>query len=64
VRLFTHSGNPRAVELAQKSGFRVSARLRESVYKGGRLLDSIVADLLREEYFARHTELQDGSPPL
>ena len=64
VRLFTHSGNPRAVELAQKSGFRVSARLRESVYKGGRLLDSIVADLLREEYFARHTELQDGLPPL
>ena len=64
VRLWTHSGNPRAVELAQKSGFQVSARLRESVYKGGRLLDTIVADLLREEYFARHPELEDGLPPL
>lgn len=64
VRLWTHSGNPRAIELAKKSGFQVSGRVRESVYKGGRLLDSIIADLLREEYFARHPELEDGLPPL
>jgi len=64
VRLWTHSGNPRAIELGKKSGFQVSGRLRESVYKGGRLLDTIAADLLREEYFARHPELEDGLPPL
>ncbi len=64
VRLWTHSGNPRAIELAKKSGFQVSGRLRESIYKGGRLLDTIVADLLREEYFARHPELEDALPPL
>jgi RimJ/RimL family protein N-acetyltransferase len=64
ARIWTHSGNPRAIELAKKSGFQVSGRLREAVYKNGRLLDSIIADLLREEYFARHPELEDGLPPL
>jgi RimJ/RimL family protein N-acetyltransferase len=64
VRLWTHSGNPRAVELARKSGFQVSGRLREAVYKDGRLLDGIMADLLREEYFSLHPELEDGLPPL
>jgi RimJ/RimL family protein N-acetyltransferase len=64
VRLWTHSGNPRAVELAQKSGFQVSGRLRDAVYKDGRVLDTVMADLLREEYFARHPELEDGLPPL
>jgi len=64
VRLWTHSGNPRAVELAKKSGFQVSGRLRESVYKDGQVLDSIMADLLREEYFARHPELEDRLPRL
>ena len=64
VRLWTHSGNPRAIELAQKSGFQVSGRLREAVYKGGQALDTILADVLREEYFARHPELEDRLPPL
>lgn len=64
VRLWTHSGNPRAVELAKKSGFQVSGRLREAIYKDGRVLDTIMADLLREEYFARHPEVEDSLPTL
>jgi len=64
VRLWTHSGNPRAIELAKKSGFQISGRQRESIYKAGRVLDNIMADLLREEYFARHPELEDGLPAL
>lgn len=62
VRLWTHSGNPRAIGLAEKVGFRVSARLHNAIFKGGRLLDNVVMDQLREEFYARHPELEDGLP--
>jgi RimJ/RimL family protein N-acetyltransferase len=45
VRLWTHSGNPRAVGLAKKSGFQESYRQRESIFKGGQLLDNLQMDL-------------------
>jgi len=64
ARLWTHSGNPHAVQLAQRSGFQVSGRLREATWKNGELYDSVMADLLREEYFALHPELADHLPPL
>lgn len=64
VRLWTHSGNPRAVQLAQKSGFQVSARMRQAIFKHGELYDNLIVDLLREEYFALHPELTDNLPPL
>ncbi len=64
VRLWTHSGNPAAVKLALKSGFKVSGRVREAVFKAGELYDNLIVDLLREEYFARHPELTDNLPPL
>jgi len=63
VRLWTHSGNPRAVALAEKSGFKVSGRQRQAVFKGGELYDNLMIDLLREEYFAQHPELTDNLPP-
>jgi RimJ/RimL family protein N-acetyltransferase len=62
VRIWTHSGNPQAVRLAEKSGFQVSARQRQSIIKGGELLDNLVVDLLREEYFQLHPELVDTLP--
>lgn len=62
VRVWTQSGNPAAVRLAQKSGFRVSMRRREGIFKNGQLLDNLSLDLLRGEYFARHPELTDGLP--
>ena len=64
VRLFTHSGNPRMVGLAEKSGFQGSMRQRQAIFKGGELYDNLMMDLLREEYFARHPELQDHLPAL
>jgi RimJ/RimL family protein N-acetyltransferase len=64
VRLWTHSGNPRAILLAEKSGFQVSARMREAIFKGGKLYDNLAVDLLREEYFALHPELADSLPCL
>jgi len=62
VHLWTHSGNPRAVGLAEKSGFRVTARLREAAYKNGQLLDTLAMSLARDEYYARHPELADALP--
>ena len=64
VRLWTHSGNPRAVQLAQKSGFKVSCRMREAIVKDGKLYDNLVIDLLREEYFGLHPEWADTLPPI
>lgn len=64
VRLFTHSGNPHAVRLAERSGFRVSMRQRQSVFKSGHLYDNLMMDLLREEYYERHPQLVDYLPPL
>jgi RimJ/RimL family protein N-acetyltransferase len=64
VRLWTHSGNPRAIGLAEKSGFKVSLRQRESIFKNGQRYDNIGMDLLREEYFERHPELVDNLPPI
>lgn len=64
VRLYTHSGNPRAVRLAEKAGFRVSARQRQAIFKNGELLDNLMMDLLREEYFASHPDLTDNLPAL
>jgi RimJ/RimL family protein N-acetyltransferase len=64
IRLYTHSGNPRAVGLAEKSGFKVSARQRQAIFKNGEIYDNIVMDLLREEYFERRPQLDDQLPSL
>jgi ribosomal-protein-alanine N-acetyltransferase len=64
VRLWTHSGNPRAIGLAEKAGFKVAIRQREAIYKGGELLDNVGMDLLREEYFVLHPDLVDTLPLL
>jgi RimJ/RimL family protein N-acetyltransferase len=62
VRLYTHSGNPRAVKLAEKSGFRISMRQRQAIFKNGEMYDNLVMDLLREEYYVQHPELEDQLP--
>jgi len=64
VRLWTHSGNPRAIGSAEKLGFKLSYRQRESIFKNGQLFDNVGMDMLREEYYARHPELADHLPPL
>ena len=64
VRLWTHSGNPRAVGSAEKLGFQQSYRRRESIFKSGQCYDNLSMDLLREEYYALHPELKDNLPRL
>lgn len=64
VRVFTTSGRPHAVNLAKKSGFIVTARQRQAVIRHGELYDTVMMDLLREEYFANHPDLVDNLPAL
>ncbi len=64
VWLWTHSGNVRAVGLAKKSGFQIAVRGRQAVFKGGELFDNLGMDILREEYFGLHPELEDNLPEI
>lgn len=50
VGLWTHSGNAAAAASAEKTGFRVSARFREAIFKDSRHFDNLYMDMLREEY--------------
>ena len=62
VHLWSHSGNERALGLAKNTGFRITGRLREGMYKNGRLLDTIVMSLMREHWFETHPEFEDALP--
>lgn len=64
VRLWTNSGNPGAVGLAKKAGFKDAFRGREAVFRRGEFYDNLSMDILRHEYYALHPELEDGMPPL
>jgi RimJ/RimL family protein N-acetyltransferase len=64
VRLWTTSGNPAMIRLAEKGGFKLSGRVRQSAFRSGELYDGITMDILREEYFTRHPELADNLPSL
>ncbi len=63
VRLWTHSGNPRAVGAAAKLGFREAVRLREAIYKDGSRNDNLLMDQLREEWLERHPDPPDLIEP-
>lgn len=62
VRLWTHSGNPRAVKGAEKMGFKLAVRMREAIIMRGEMHDNLVMDILREEYFDLHAEFEDQLP--
>ena len=64
VRLWTESSKENAIGLAKRSGFKISGKLRNTIYKGGRINDTMIIDLLREEYFALHPEFEDKLPPI
>ena len=64
VRLWTTSSNEKAIQLAERSGFKVAVRQREAIIRRGKLADNLTMDLLREEYYALHPELEDHLPAL
>ena len=59
VHVWTHSANPRAIALAVKSGFHVTGRVREAMYKNGVLIDTLAMALLREAYYETHAASVD-----
>jgi len=60
VRLWTQNRHPRTILSAEKHGFSVAARFRQSSFLGGEVCDTVVMDLLREEWYAAHPELKDS----
>ena len=64
VRLWTTGSNEKAIALARRSGFRDAARLREAIIRRGKLTDNVMMDLLREEYYELHPEMEDHLPRL
>jgi RimJ/RimL family protein N-acetyltransferase len=63
VRAYTTSDNVRAIGLCEKLGFQSSGRVREGVYRHGVLADTVILDILRDEFFALRPHLTDTLPP-
>ncbi|HUI86272.1 MAG TPA: GNAT family protein [Nitrososphaerales archaeon] len=50
VELFTRGENAAAIRSAEKNGYRIEGRVRETVYFNGRYHDGILMGILRDEY--------------
>jgi len=50
VELFTRAENSAAIRSAEKNGYKVEGRLRETVYFNGKFHDGVLMGLLREDY--------------
>ena len=59
VRLWTQSENERAIGSAHKLGFREAVRMPRAIFKAGDYHDNVMMDVLREEWYALHPELED-----
>lgn len=56
---WTWSQNIGSIKLAEKSGYSIVVRSRDAIFKGSKLYDFLILELLREEYYERHPELKD-----
>jgi len=50
VELFTREDNKAAIRSAEKNGYRIEGRTRETVYFNNKFHDGVLMGLLREEY--------------
>jgi RimJ/RimL family protein N-acetyltransferase len=50
VELFTREDNRAAIRSAEKNGYKLEGRVRETVYFNGRYHDGILMGILRDEY--------------
>jgi RimJ/RimL family protein N-acetyltransferase len=50
VELWTRGDNPAAIRSAEKNGYKIEGRSKESVYFDGKFYDGIHMGLLRDEY--------------
>lgn len=53
VRLWTQTGFPWAQKAAERLGFQVSCRFRENSTIEGKVVDCLMMDMTREEYFKK-----------
>ncbi|MDH5401384.1 MAG: GNAT family N-acetyltransferase [Candidatus Heimdallarchaeota archaeon] len=60
----TWEDNEGSWKLAQKSGYTITSRVRESIFINGKVSDLLRLQILRDEYFEKHPELQDNLPKL
>ena len=51
VRLWTQGGGERGIAAAEKIGFQVTARGREGCIIGGKAVDNVLMDMLREDWY-------------
>lgn len=52
VELFTRGDNPAMIRSAEKNGFRVEGRIRETLYFNGKFHEGVQMGVLREEFEA------------
>jgi len=50
VELWTRGDNPAAIGSAQKNGYRIEGRLRDTVYFDGEFHEGVMMGILRDEY--------------
>ncbi|MCK4757312.1 MAG: GNAT family N-acetyltransferase [Thermoplasmata archaeon] len=63
VRLWTQASGERGLVAAQKLGFKIGARFREGSVIGGKSVDGVYMDMLREEYYKSRGK-KDNLPPV
>ena len=61
VELFTRSDNLAMIRSAEKSGFRVEGKIRETLYFNGKFHDGCEMGVLREEFEKARAELDGAS---
>jgi len=59
ISLWTTSWNGRGMAAARKMGFKECVRLRESTIMDGKVIDTIMMDMTRDEYYASR-KIKDG----
>lgn len=64
VRLWTEASNERAVRAAERLGFREGVRMRRGAFRTAEYADSLLMDVLREEWYELHPQYDDrlGNP--
>ena len=55
IFLIVNEDNPRAIKTYEKVGFKHSARHRESLFQDGKFKDTLLMDILEDEFRERHS---------
>jgi len=64
VELWTRGDNPAAIGSAQKNGYRIEGRLRDTVYFDGEFHEGVMMGILRDEYEKAKARRGRGENPV